>query len=129
MKKYRTLIIVVCIIMVLLAVFGILIPFVVVHIQKQIKVGKHAAEVAEVIADYKIQPDLCLWRFEGREKPVFSNRTQCEFPSDKIPLDGNGSNSELMLVYVGPGFLKNEFIVNFNNVGNVISVSDARRWD
>ena len=129
MKKYRTLIIVACIIVVFLAVFGIHIPFVVVHIQKQIKVGESVAEVVDVIADYKIQPDICSWQFEETEKFVFSYRKKCEFPSDKIPLDGNGRNFEQLLVYVGPGFLKNDFIVTFNNVGNVISVSDVRRWD
>ena len=129
MKKFVIPLLAICMIGGFLIIMRVDVPFSVVRIQKQFKSGQTTAEVAEIIKTARIQPDICWWIIEGKEKPILSEKGDYEFPFDKITSSEKGGNFRMHLGYVGPGFLKNDFEIKFNISGNVVSVSDVKRWD
>ncbi len=129
MKKYIKISIIILIIFGLLYTFDVHIPLLANNIQKQIVKGQSVNQVIEILTSYIIKPDLCCWRIDGAKDPVCSNRRQCDFPMDEIFLKDDGNNFELKILFMGPGFLHNDFNISFNSVGDVVSVSKVRHWD
>ncbi|MBW2610884.1 MAG: hypothetical protein JRE12_00775 [Deltaproteobacteria bacterium] len=107
---------------------GLHVPFFVKNIHKQIKQGQSVDQAVNILNGSAISPDLCCWQIIEAE-PLCSDSEFCIFPTNKIILNDTGPNFRLNVVYMGPGYMHNEFHVNFDSKGIVTTVTDIRKWD
>ncbi len=110
-------------------VFGVHVPFIANHARDQIKPGQSVNQVIDVVTSYSKKPDLCSWRVKGDKDGFLSKRRECNFSSTKIALADNRKEFRLMVLFMGPGYLHNDFYVDFSSNGRVMSMSEVHHWD
>lgn len=102
------------------------VPYFAKKVHTGIQKGMTATEVVKIITNSAIKPTLCHWRHEGSVKILASNREDCQIPSG---LDKSRSNVELTILYMGPGFMHNDFKVTFSDGRIVAAITEFRQWD
>jgi hypothetical protein len=102
------------------------VPYFARKVHKGIEKGMTASEVVKIVTDSVIKPTLCHWRHEGGEKYLASKREDCQIPSG---IDISRSNVELTILYMGPGFMHNDFKVTFSDGRIVTAITEFRQWD
>jgi hypothetical protein len=113
----------------ILFIIGQRTPVIAMRVKKQIKPGQSVNQVIEILNNAGKKPHLCCWQTAGIEDPICSNPKRCDFPGEKIKLNKVEQEVQLSVLYMGMGFLHNEFHVIFDGVGKVVFVSDVKRWD
>ena len=129
MKKPAKISLGIVIIIAILFFFGLRIPLIVKGIKKQIKPGQSIGQVLDVLNRAGKKPDICCWEVQGIEDYLCSDPKTCEFPADQIPVKGMEQEIRLTVLFMGPGFMHNDFYITFNGDGLVASISDVKQWD
>jgi len=129
MKKPAKISLGIVIIIGILFFFGLRTPLIVNSMKKQIKPGQSIEQVMEMLNKSGKQPDLCCWQIQGTPEPVCSDPKSCQYPVDHIQFNDRGQETGLTVLYMGPGFIHNDFQVVFNGDGVVESISDVKSWD
>ena len=92
----------------------------------RIKQGMPINDVLQVLTDAAVKPTLCQWRHQESQEYFSSNRNECRIPDN---IDPSRFKTELTVLFMGPGFLHNDFTVNFEIGGSVSDVSELKHWD
>ena len=129
MKKPAKISLGIVIIIAMLFFFGLRTPLIVKGIKKQIKPGQSVEQVMDVLNHDGKKPDLCCWQVQGTNDYICSDPKTCEFPQDQIQFKDMQQETRLTVLFMGPGFLHNDFHITFNSDGLVVSISDNKRWD
>ena len=129
MKKPAKISLGIVIIIAMLFFFGLRTPLIVKGIKKQIKPGQSVEQVMDVLNRAGKKPDLCCWQVQGTKDYICSDPKTCEFPQDQIQFKNMAQDIRLTVLYMGPGFMHNDFHITFNAVVLVSSISDIKRWD
>lgn len=129
MKKPIKISIGIVIIIAILYFFGLRTPLMINGIKKQIKAGQSVEQVMDILNEAGKKPDLCCWRIQGTKDYICSDPKKCDFPKDQIQLNDREQKIRLTVLFMGPGFMHNDFHVTFSGVGMVVSISDVKRWD
>ena len=104
-------------------------PVIANRVKNQIKPGQSVDQVIEILNNARKKPHRCCWQTAGIKDPICSNPKRCNFPGEKIEFNGMQQEVQLTVLYMGMGFLHNEFHIIFDIAGNVAFVSDEKRWD
>ena len=102
------------------------IPYYAGTLHARIKPGMQASDVVRILNDAALKPALCDWRRKEGQEYFSSNRNECRLPEN---IDLSQFETELTVLFMGPGFLHNEFTVNFEKGGAVSAVSELKHWD
>jgi hypothetical protein len=129
MKKPAKISLGIVIIIAILFFFGLRTPFLIKGIKKQINPGQSVEQVMDVLNRVGKKPDLCCWQVQGTEDYICSDPKTCEFPQDQIQLKNMEQEIRLTVLFMGPGFMHNDFHITFNGDCLVASISDVKRWD
>jgi len=128
MKKPAKISLGIVIIIAILFFFGLHTPFLLKGIKKQIRPGQSIEQVLDVLNRAGKKPDLCCWEVQGIEDYLCSDPKTCKFPADQIQVKGM-EQTRLTVLFMGPGFMHNDFHITFNSDGLVASISDVKQWD
>ena len=104
-------------------------PLIVNRIKNQIKAGQLVEKVMSILNSSGKKPDLCCWQAQGTNEYICSNPKICDLPTDDVKFDGSGSKIRLTVLFMGPGFIHNDFHILFDSTGIVVSISEVERWD
>ena len=129
MKKPAKISLGIVVIVAILFFLGLRTPFLIKGIKKQINPGQSVEQVMDVLNRAGKKPDLCCWQVQGTEDYICSDPKTCEFPQDQIQLKNMEQEIRLTVLFMGPGFMHNDFHITFNGDGLVASISDVKRWD
>ena len=129
MTKYLKPTISIAVVVWILWIFGVHVPLVANRARDQIKKGMPINQVTEIVMSHAKKPDLCDWEIENSKKTILSSRGHCDFPKQDIPLGDGGKSFKLTTLYMGPGYLHNDFKILFDNHGMMLAVSEVRHWD
>ena len=129
MKKPTKISLAIVILMGILYFFGLHTPFIVNRVKKQIKSGQSVNQVMDILNSSRKKPDLCCWQIQGTKDYICSDPKSCDFPIDQIKFIGTDQETRLTVLFMGPGFIHNDFHVTFGGNGMVASISDVKRWD
>lgn len=115
---------------VLLGLFGVHTPIVAKYIRSQIEPGMTRDEVVSIVVTNSItKPDACFWEVDGDNKPFISKRAICNPPEETYMVSGQTKGIKLTVLFMGPGFLHNDFSVKFDSSGKVVVISEIKQWD
>lgn len=92
----------------------------------RIKHGMQINDVAQVLTDLAVKPTLCEWRRMDDQEYFASTRNGCQAPANLNP---SQYKTELTVLFMGPGFLHNDFTVKFDKGGSVSDISELKHWD
>ena len=129
MKKPAKISLGIVIIFAILFFFGLRTPFLVKGIKKQIQAGQSVEQVMAVLNRAGKKPDLCSWQVQGTNDYICSDPKTCEFPRDQIQFNRMEQEILLTVLFMGPGFMHNDFHVTFTGDGLVAFISDLKQWD
>jgi len=129
MKKPTKISLVIVILIGILYFFGLHTPFIVNRVKKQIKSGQSVNQVMDILNSSRKKPDLCCWQTHGTKDYICSDPKSCDFPEDQIKFIGTEKEIRLTVLFMGPGFIHNDFHITFDGDGMVVSISDVKRWD
>jgi hypothetical protein len=129
MKKPTKISLGVLVLIAVLYFFVLRTPVVVNGIKKQIIPGQSVEQVMDILNSSRKKPDLCCWQIQGTKDYICSDPKTCEFPEDQIQFNDMEQKTRLTVLFMGPGFMHNDFHVTFNEKGMVASISDLKRWD
>ena len=129
MKKNAKISLGIIVIIAIISLFSLRTSLIIKSIKKQIKPGQSVAEVMDVLNGAGKIPDLCCWQIQGSDGNICSNAKNCEFPDEKIQLNKIDKEIQLTVLFMGPGFMHNDFHVTFTGDGLVDSISDLKQWD
>ena len=109
----------------ILSLFQCHVPYLAKNTYEELKVGMTVNDVMSSVNNGLIKPTLCSWSYDGNNENISSNSNECAIPKG---IEINDRVTELTILYMGPGFLHNDFDVIFNS-GAVINVTEFRQWD
>jgi len=113
----------------ILWIAGVGAPLVAERARSKIAEGMSVGEVRAIITGYSEKPDVCFWTRAGSERVVAATHPVCPLPAAKEMRTTEGGTLRLQVLYMGPGFLHNDFDVRFDSANAVLSVSNVRHWD
>ena len=86
-------------------------------------------EVRAIITGYSEKPDACFWTRAVSGRVIAATHPLCPLPAAKETRTKEGGTWRLGVLYMGPGFLHNDFDVRFDGANAVLSVPGVRHWD
>lgn len=128
MKKHVKVSFGIAILICILYFFILRTPLIINKIKNKIKTGQSVEQVLSILNSSGKKPDLCCWQAQGTNDYICSNPKICDFPVDEVNFDGK-TKIRLTVLFMGPGFIHNDFHILFDSTGTVVSISEVKRWD
>ena len=101
------------------------VPYFAGNVYEKIKPGMNLEEVTSIVNEGTIKPKICSWSYGDEEKFLASEKDTCNIPN---ALNLEKKDIALYVLYMGPGFLHNDFTVYFTS-GLTSKITDMRHWD